>query len=224
MHDIFFISYQEPEADLNWEHLKNRMFHARRVHGIKGIHNAHRRCAKLSFTKMFWTVDGDTVVDDFDVFYYKPPVYDQEYLHVWRSKNPVNDLAYGYGSIKLWPRAAVLDFNSSWLDFTTTVGNMKLMHQVPATTRYNTSAYEAWKSAFRECIKLCNNIARGDAGESRQRLDTWLTKANTVPFADSVLQGAADAVEYFENSDGDQSALQMINDFDWLMERYHGRV
>jgi len=224
MHDIFFISYDEPEADLNWQHLSSRMPHARRVHGIKGIHNAHKRCAELSFTNMFWTVDGDTVVDDHSVFSYKPPVYDTGYLHVWRSMNPVNGLAYGYGSIKLWPRRAVLGFNGTWLDFTTTVGNMKLMHEVPATTRYNTSEYESWKSAFRECIKLCNNIANGDSGESRQRLDTWLTKANPVPFADSVLRGASDAVAYFEANRGDTDALRMINDFEWLRERFHGGV
>ena len=54
MYDIVLISYQEPNADQNWESLKLRVPTAKRVHGVKGIHNAHISAAKKCFTKMFW--------------------------------------------------------------------------------------------------------------------------------------------------------------------------
>ena len=31
--------------------------------------------------------------------------------HVWRSKNPVNELVYGYGGVKLLPTKLTLDMD-----------------------------------------------------------------------------------------------------------------
>lgn len=216
MYDVFFISYEEPNADVNWEKLKSRVKIAKRVHGIKGISNAHHACAERALTRMFWTVDGDTVPDDDFDFDYKPSVYDENYLHLWYSRNPVNDLTYGYGSIKLWPKSAVLEFDGNWLDFTTTVGNIKIMPEVVATTYFNTSPYDSWKSAFRECIKLSYNVSRGDHVESLDRLGVWLTTTNNCEFADYSLYGARAAVKFFIENNTNVPALQLINDFEWL--------
>ena len=54
-------------ADENFARLKERFPLAKRVHGVKGIHQAHIAAAKKAFTQMFWVVDGDAkVVEDFD--------------------------------------------------------------------------------------------------------------------------------------------------------------
>lgn len=218
MFDLFFVSYEEPNADLNWEKLKERFPHARRIHGIKGIKEAHYACAKQSFTKMFWTVDGDTIVDNTWLFDYVPPAWDLPYLHLWYSRNPVNDLSYGYGAIKLWPRNRVLDHKGSWLDFTTSVGNIKIIDQTIATTEFNTSPYESWKSAFRESIKLCENISKNENDEeSRDRLRNWLTVANDSPYADSAIKGAQHALIWYQDN---KEFLQEINDFNRLKEIY----
>ena len=67
MYDIVFISYKELNADENWEVLKSRFPTAKRIHGVKGIHQAHIAAAKKCFTKMFWIVDADAIImDDFD--------------------------------------------------------------------------------------------------------------------------------------------------------------
>ena len=63
MYDIVFISYKEPNADDNWEALKSRFPNAKRIHGVKGIHQAHIAAANKCFTKMFWIVDGDAMTD-----------------------------------------------------------------------------------------------------------------------------------------------------------------
>lgn len=51
MYDIVFISYNEPNAEKNWESLKQRFPSAKRVDGVKGIHEAHKKAAKKMFYK-----------------------------------------------------------------------------------------------------------------------------------------------------------------------------
>jgi len=221
--DIFFVSYNEPNADINWQRLSAKFPNAKRVHGIKGIHNAHRRCAELSYTSMFWTVDGDTVVDDDFVFDRFIPIYDMEYLHLWYSRNPVNGLAYGYGAVKLWPKIAVLEFDKNWLDFTTSVGNIKIVDEVVATSTFNTDAESAWRSGFRETVKLCVNVANSDDDESLQRLLTWLTVVLPVDYAVDTHSGAIDGVEFYLSSLTIDD-LKIINDFDKLQTLFDNRV
>ena len=218
MHDLFFITYEEPNAGSNWEKIKNRFPHAKRVHGIKGIGEAHRHCATNSFTNMFWTVDGDTVIDDSWDFSYLPPEWDRIYLHLWYSRNPVNGLSYGYGSVKLWPRQPVLKHVGPWLDFTTSVGNIKIVDQTIATTMFNTSPFESWKSAFRECVKLHTNLKNNPAdAESLARLNAWRYTVSSAAFSKWCNFGAVDALSW---CDQPTSHLAMINDFDWLKNKF----
>lgn len=215
MYDLFFISYEEPNADDNWNKLKSKFDHAKRIHGIKGISNAHLACAKTSFTKMFWTVDGDTIVNDDWDFSYQPPKWDQQYLHLWYSQNPVNGLEYGYGSVKLWPKKQVIDYNGVWLDFTTSVGDIKVVEKVVATTCFNTGPYETWKSSFREGIKLCENLRKDPTDMiSKARLLIWETALYKGEFFEWSIKGTRDAIQFFNEG----SDLHLINDFDWLKQ------
>lgn len=219
MYDAFFISFDEENADQNWQRFSARWPHARRVHGIKGISNAHKRCAELSYTSMFWTVDADTEIDRSFALDFSVPIWDRQYLHLWYSRNPVNGLEYGYGAVKLWPRQRVLEFDGKWLDFTTTVGNIKLMPETIATTNYNVDPYSSWKSGFREVIKLCRLTAHGDE-ESKERLAVWLNVANDVPYSKETLLGARLAKRFYDDCNGDPIKLAMINDFDSLRNYY----
>jgi hypothetical protein len=69
MYDIVFISYNEVQADTNWNSLKSRFPYAKRVHGVKGIHQAHVAAANKAFTDMIWIVDADAIVLDILVIY-----------------------------------------------------------------------------------------------------------------------------------------------------------
>ncbi len=53
MLDVFFLSYDEPFADEHYELLQLVAPHAKRVHGIKGIFNGHKECARRAMTKIF---------------------------------------------------------------------------------------------------------------------------------------------------------------------------
>jgi len=62
-HDIVFISYDEPNADLNYADLLTKAPWAKRIHGVKGSDAAHKAAAELSDTDWLITVDGDNIVD-----------------------------------------------------------------------------------------------------------------------------------------------------------------
>jgi hypothetical protein len=218
MYDIVFISYGEPNAEANWERLKKRFPLAKRVKDVKGIHQAHIAAAKKAFTRMFWVVDGDAeIVDDFN-FDHEVSEYDLDVVHVWRSRNPINDLEYGYGGVKLLPRKMTLDMDVNTPDMTTSISTkFKAMEQVSNITAFNTDPFNTWKSAFRECTKLAAKVIDGQVDEETEtRLMTWCTYVDKRPFNDWAYLGAEDGKMYGMQNAGDIDALSKINDFEWL--------
>lgn len=222
MYDIVFISYREPNAEKNWNNLKTRFPTAKRVHGVTGIHQAHIAAARKSFTKMFWVVDGDACILDTFNFDYVVPEWDLNTVHVWRSQNPINNLVYGYGGVKLLPRKLTLDMDISKPDMTTSISTLfKSMSDISNITEFNTDPFNTWKSAFRECAKLSSKVInRQNDTETDERLDIWTTVGADQPFGKFALSGARAGQEFgFENKDRPE-VLYKINDFDWLYEQF----
>lgn len=221
-YDIVFISYDEPNAEENWQSLKARYPRAQRVHGVKGIHQAHIEAAKLCNTPMIWIVDGDAKVEPEFKFTYKVPDAELDFVHVWRSKNPVNDLVYGYGGIKLLPRELTLHMDTDTSDMTTSISDkFKPMPLVSNITSFNTDPFNTWKSAFRECVKLSSrSIDRQHDEETEYRLTQWQYEGANRRYGTYAQMGAKQGQEYGEENANDISALKKINDFDWLMERF----
>jgi hypothetical protein len=213
MYDIVFISYNEPDSDNNFASLKERFPLVKRVNGIKGIHQAHIAAAKKCFTKMFWVVDGDAVIlKDFN-FDYNVPEWDLDVVHVWRSINPINNLSYGYGGVKLLPRKMTIDMDITSTDMTMSISkNFKAMEPISNITAFNTDAYSTWRSAFRECCKLAviNNE------ESLSRLDIWCQLNTEAPYGFYAYIGALAGREYGQRNASNKEALSKINDFNWL--------
>ena len=222
-YDVIFISYKEPNADENYARLLSKRADAKRVHGIDGIHNAHIEAAKLAETDMFWIVDGDALIEDDFNFDYQSPRWDKDVVHVWRSKNPINNLTYGYGGVKLFPRKLTIDMDTTLPDMTTSISkNFKPMNQVSNTTQFNTSPFDAWKSAFRECVKLSSKvISRQKEDETAQRLEIWCTLGVDRPFGKFAIEGAINGKEYGLENKNNIEALKLINDFKWLQERFN---
>ena len=225
MFDIVFISYQEPNADDNWKQLYSRFPTAKRIHGVKGIHQAHITAAKTCFTKMFWIVDGDAVILPEFNFKFKPDQWNLETVHVWRSKNPINDMEYGYGGVKLFPTQLTIDMDTSKPDMTTSISDkFYAMNDVSNITAFNTAPFETWKSAFRECCKLSAKIIdRQKTEETQERLHTWCTVGEDQQFGEYAIAGAKAGAAYGARNKGNLDKLKEINDFDWLMEKFNER-
>ena len=219
MYDAVFISYNEPDADERYKRLLERYPNTKRIHGVKGIHQAHIAAAKKCSTKMFWVIDGDAdLLPEFNLDH-KVNEYDLDCVHVWRSRNPINNLIYGYGGVKLLPRRLTMKVDVNSTDMTTSISDrFKAMPFVSNVTNFNTDEFSTWKSAFRECAKLSSKVIdRQEEGETNERLKIWTTKANGR-FCEFAIRGANAGME-FGLSDGVD--LRLINDFDWLRQRFH---
>jgi hypothetical protein len=219
MYDIVFVSYNEPTAEKNYAAIKERFPLVKQVKGIKGIHQAHIKAAKKCFTKMFWVVDADArILDDFK-FDYVVPDHQLDHVHVWRSINPVNDLVYGYGGVKLFPRKLTINMDLTKPDMTTSISDKFIaVEEIANVTAFNTGEFETWKSAFRECAKLSSKIIdRQNNEETEQRLETWCTVGQDRPYGSYALAGARAGREFGLSNCDD---LKLINDFDWLKEKF----
>jgi hypothetical protein len=224
--DVVFISYNETFANDNYHKLLEKADGLRcyRINGVKGIHQAHIAAANMVGTDMFWVIDADAeLVDSFD-FNYQIPYYDfnaKNTVHVWQSQNPVNDLVYGYGGVKLLPTLLTRNMDLSKPDMTTSISKQfKPIKTISNLTRFNTDPFTAWRSAFRECCKLSSRVIdRQDDKETQDRLDIWCEKSRD----EYALAGARAGRAYGTANKTDLEALKKINDYDWLKEQFDGR-
>ena len=219
MYDAVFISYNEPDADERYKRLLERYPNTKRIHGVKGIHQAHIAAAKKCSTKMFWVIDGDAdLLPEFNLDH-KVNEYDLDCVHVWRSRNPINNLIYGYGGVKLLPRRLTMKVDVNSTDMTTSISDrFKAMPFVSNVTNFNTDEFSTWKSAFRECAKLSSKVIdRQEEGETNERLKRWTTRAHGR-FCEYAIRGARAGMEFGLSGGAD---LRLINNFEWLQERFH---
>lgn len=218
-YDIVFISYNEPDADKNYEKLIEKFPRAKRVHGVKGIHNAHIEAAKLSDTEMFWVVDGDAIIADDFKFNYEVSRYDVNCVHVWHSQNPINGLIYGYGGVKLLPRELTINMDKTAPDMTTSISkDMKVVSEISNITAFNTDPFNTWKSAFRECVKLSSRSIRGQIDkETEERLQAWISVGEDKPYGEYAIAGAAAGKKFAET---ESDSIHKINDFAWLEKKF----
>tara|TARA_B100000900_G_C20597966_1_gene724214 strand:- start:912 stop:3644 length:2733 start_codon:yes stop_codon:yes gene_type:complete len=221
-YDIVMISYGEQNSNQNYKKLLERFPKAKRIHGVKGIANAHIAAAEICDTEMMWVVDGDAeIVDGFN-FDYVVPDTDLDAVHVWRSINPINDLEYGYGGVKLLPVELTKQVDKNKVDVNTSISrNFKVMKQLSCITKFNTGPFETWKSAFRECAKLASKVIdRQKEDETNARLKTWTTVGHDRLYGNYALAGASAGMEFGLSRGTD---LRLINDFDWLEEKFNNQ-
>lgn len=162
MLDVFFIAMGEEGSEANWQRLLEFAPNAKRIDNVQGLYNVHKACAELSLTDNFYVVDADAwMVDGFKFVWEPSPktmhwgIPETECVLVWRSRNPVNDLEYGYGGVKLFPKKPFLEKRSWEIDLSTTIGRSVVSKdQISCETRFNATPESAWIGAFRECAKL----------------------------------------------------------------------
>ena len=229
-YDIVFIAYNEEYADENYEKLirhagvQHNDIH--RIDGVKGIHQAHIAAAEAATTNMFWVVDADAIIDPQFRFNSMLSEKENDIVHVWRSRNPVNRLEYGNGGVKLLPRELTLNLDVNSTDMTTSISSkFKVMPTVSNITKFNTSPFNTWRSAFRECVKLSSGVIHGDElAESQIRLNMWLYQGGDKEFGEYSKGGASAGQWYGTTYKDDPEALSKINDYDWLEIQFNEHV
>jgi hypothetical protein len=158
--DFIFLSYDEPNADLHYADLCNKVPWAKRVHGVKGSDAAHKSAAELSETDWFVSVDADNIVD-LDFLDQEIEFNDDIKVFSWTGRNQLNGLRYGNGGLKLWNKQYVLDMKSheaadtknSEVDFCWE----SVYRQYPESYSkvvITGSPFQAWRAGFREGVKM----------------------------------------------------------------------
>lgn len=210
--DIVFIDNGEPNANENWGHLHlftNSRHRLHRSSGVTGRVAAYHAAARLSTTPWFFAVFAKLHVNkDFD-WSWQPDRMQEPKHYIFHARNPVNGLEYGHQAMIAYNKKLVLANTGHGLDFTLDSAH-EVVPILSGTADYAYTSWMAWRTAFRECVKL-----RGSTDvESQYRLDKWLTVDNTQD--QWSMKGAQDAVEYYESVAGDLLELRKSYDWAWL--------
>ena len=231
MLDVFMLTFGEPEAEDNFAHLQTFAPHAKRIDGVEGLLNAHKACAEESNTKYFYVCDADAWIQPNFQFKFEPSnqkeaypgVKETECVFTYRSHNPVNDLIYGYGAVKLFPKKNLLDVKEFKVDMTTSIGaKFKPLFEISNVTAFNTDPFNTWRSAFRECTKLASGIVdHNKQTDDYYRLQVWCERGDNRKYGDYALLGAQQGRDFGEHYKGNVGALRKINDWDWLKETFN---
>jgi len=233
---VVFLSFDEPNADDNFNHLKNNhpnpaLVH--RVHGVKGFDAAHKAAADVAGTDRFFTVDADCFVDheiwkkSIDI---TPDI--AEATLSWSSRNIVNGLVYGNGGIKLWYTEHVKNMKSHEaaekgdsthnVDFCWDPEQYKQMNNTYGVVYNNATPKQAFRAGFREGVKMGldqgNKVLPEDFKHKMYpanfaRWLIWMTVGRDVENGDWVIYGARLAAYklYIESFDH-----TVISDYAWF--------
>ena len=212
--DIIFISYDEPKAEERYKKLKEKYPRAKWCKDVVGQTLAYMIAAGMSETEYFFAVFPKIdIVDEFD-FTFQPDRMKNPCHYIFDCYNEVIDCTYGHDGVILYNKKLVLETKHPGLDFTLS----KPVTVVPilsAINKLDETPLLAWRTAFREVIKLKIQMNNKPTVESRYRLKKWTTLGRGRN-AQWVYLGANDAVQFIN----DGNDVKKSYDFDWIKSYY----
>ena len=215
--DIVFISNGESNAERNWEHLNrvhkgdNRIV---RVDGVNGRAEAYRAGLEASKTDWAFCVFAKLEVNENFDWSWQPDRLQQAKHYIFNAENPVNGLVYGHMAMIAYNKKLVATNQAQGLDFTLDQEH-EVVPLLSGIARYADDPWIAWRSAFRECLKLKHSLPNID---NNYRLSQWLQADTTSAVAGWSAIGAQDAVDYYESVAGDFASLRLTYEWEWLAD------
>ena len=211
--DIVFIENGEPNALDNLRALSsatasrdNRVMVSR---GVTGRVAAYHAAAEMSTTPWFFAVFAKLRVNpDFD-WSWQPDRLQEPKHYIFHAYNSITGLTYGHQAMIAYNKKLVLANAGQGLDFTLDSAH-EVVPILSGTAEYAYTPWMAWRTAFRECLKLKGNT---DV-ESGFRLYRWLESDDSD--GTWSMKGAQDAVEYYDAVKGDMTELRKSYDWAWL--------
>jgi len=135
--------------------------------------------------------------------------------YIFHATNPVNGLEYGHQAMIAYNKKITLANTGTGLDFTLD-NEHEVVELNSGVAMYNTDEFSTWRTSFREALKL----RADDSQASKDRLDAWLT-IGEGDYAQYSINGAVDAVEYYEQVEGDIQLLRLSYDWPWLRSYFN---
>lgn len=233
---VVFLSYNEENAEHNYERLLSIVPNALRVDGVKGSDSAHKEIAKLfTYETNVIVVDGDNyITDDFlsQTIDFNDNIDISQIVISFSGYNVVNGNIYGNGGVKVWPIELLRtmqthenSLNQDSVDFDLTA-YLELNRYI-SKVYINTSPRQAWRSGFREGIKLCmkNGLLVQSVKDidwrNYERLWRWMHLGRNVENGLWAIYGARQAA-YIALTKQDFNIAD-IRDFEHLNEIFDGQ-
>lgn len=210
--DLVFLSYDEPTAEANFQALRCcAPRQPKRIHGVKGFHAAYSAAADLASTDRFITIDADNMIRG-EVF--TAELDDQgmaDLVFAFAARNCVNGLIDGNGSVKCWPKDLLRQSRThesaangrSQVDFHMAYRYWR-MPIVGSDNSFASTPYHAFRSGYREAVKLCliegqklecwSDVKQQLLPRNWSRLLVWLSVGADVPNGLWAILGARMAV------------------------------
>jgi hypothetical protein len=218
--DIVFISNGEPNARSNYlqmtMYLANESMNTNRVHLVEGVNGrvaAYHAAARASTTPWFFAVFAKLEVNARFDWSWQPDRMQQAKHYIFHAGNPVNGLVYGHQAMIAYNKKLALENTGVGLDFTLDQAH-EVVPILSGTAMYAETPWMAWRTAFREALKLRASLP--DV-ENEYRLKVWLKEdSGTIANGHWSHKGAQDAVEFYEQVNGDLNELRKSYEWAWL--------
>ena len=218
--DIIYISNGEPDEYKWYEHLSYMSnSKVKWVHGINGRTAAYQEAARRSKTPWFFAVFAKLEVNPEFNWEWKPDYFQQPKHYIFNSHNLVNGLEYGHQGVIAYNKQLVLENNTPGIDFTLSQPH-ESVPLLSGIAHFNQDVWMTWRTAFREVIKLKHFDAVSPTLENTHRLNVWCTQAKG-DYSEYCLAGANDAVDYYNEVNGDYEKLKLSFEWAWLRERFN---
>ena len=177
---------------------------------MTGRVSAYLAAAESSTTPWFFAVFAKLRVDQHFDWSWQPDRMQQAKHYIFHARNTINDLEYGHQAMIAYNKKLTLENIGTGLDFTLDQAH-EVVPVLSGEAIYYTSNWIAWRTAFREALKLRASLP--DV-ENEYRLNQWLTVDHGAGRWSS--KGAQDAVEYYEEVGGDFAELRKSYEWAWL--------
>jgi hypothetical protein len=216
--DVIFIDNKESCANDNWNRLLSIHPNAKSISGIKGRLDAYQAAAYQSDTPWFIAVFAKCyVLDNFAELNWQPDFWQEPKHYIFHNRNLNTGLEYGHMAPIAY-HCQLMYENKGGLDMTLAQRHTT----VPITiseTNLEGDDWLTWRTAFREVIKILHYGRENPSVENEYRLWAWRNVANG---SNASMQQLAvkHAEEYYETCGGDEDALMLTSEWDWLGEHY----
>jgi len=220
--DIIFISNGEPDEEMMYRHTEYMTnSDVTWIRGVNGRVAAYQAAARASTTPWFFAVFAKLEVagGSFPWYDWQPDYWQEPKHYIFNARNPVNGLVYGHQGLIAYNKKLVLENNNPGIDFTLSQPH-ESVPLLSGIARFNQDTWMTWRTAFREVIKLKHFMATQPTLETEHRLNTWCTVADG-DYAPWCLLGADDAVDYYNEVDGDYDQLMLSFEWSWLKRRFN---
>jgi hypothetical protein len=223
--DIVFIHNNEPQHEENYQTLlsavEGKPNRVKVIAGVQGRNQAYKAAANIIDTEYFYAVFAKIKTDPSFGFNFIPDTLKSPRHYIFDCYNPVIDYTYGHQAILLYNKKMVLENTGTGLDFTLSQqhDHVKLLS---AQTTFYQDPLVAYRTAFREIVKLLHAQKIKPTVEGNHILSKWYTESDMLN-ANYVRDAYIDAVEFVKKYSEDFEKLFQSYEWEFVDSLYQRR-